>query len=223
MEDSFIATIREYLEFVKLQVGMYTDACSGFSKNKSIVERQVARVLKASGIKTDDAGQKIIVSTSFEDPSQPDIIHHRILRASDYLSNNSEGGINEQQHVRAIIIFLYTYWEDETRFRLAKSKNVDKNSILSDVMGDMRIIRHVILHDKGILKNEDKGKLKKLDFFNADVPIFISNEIMHEIFALIKQDISKLMLEHTGQTNGPVRPEDIKGIAIQQINHKDQS
>lgn len=217
MEDSFTTTIREYIDFVNLQVGMYTDACSGFSKNKSIVERQVARVLKASGIKTDDTGQKIIVSTSFEDPSQPDIIHHRILRASDYLSNNSEGGTNEQQHVRAIIIFLYTYWDDETRLRLAKSKNVDKNSILSDVMGDIRIIRNTILHDKGILKNEDKKKLKKLDFFPADAPIFVSNEIMHKIFVLIKQDICKLMLEHTGQTNSPVKPEDIKDIAIQQI------
>jgi len=36
MEDSLLAPFDT--DFINLQVGMYTDTCSGFSKNKNIVE-----------------------------------------------------------------------------------------------------------------------------------------------------------------------------------------
>ncbi len=34
---------RAFIDFVNVQVGAYMDACSGFAKNKSVVERQVHR------------------------------------------------------------------------------------------------------------------------------------------------------------------------------------
>lgn len=215
-EDIFTVTLREYVDFVNQQVGMYTDACSGFAGNKTIVERQVMRISRAVGSKIDNNGNRIVMRASLEDPSQPDVIHQRIIRAVDYIAENSEGGSHEQQHARSIIIFLYTYWEDEIRPRLAKAKGVKTNQITSDIMGDLRIIRHAILHTKAILQAKGHRKLKKLaDLFFADTPLLVSHEKMHKIFILIKQDVGRLILEHIGQENGPIQPEDIRDVAIQ--------
>ncbi len=215
-EDAFIIILREYIDFVNQQVGMYTDACSGFAGNKTIVERQVMRISRAMGSKIDNNGNRIVMRPSLEDPSQPDVIHQRIIRAVDYIAENSEGGSHEQQHARAIIIFLYTYWENEIRPRLAKAKGVKTNQIMSDIMGDLKIIRHTILHTKAILEMQEHRKLKELaDLFSVDVPLLVSHGKMHKIFILIKQDAVRLMLEHIGQENGPIHPEDIRDVAIQ--------
>jgi len=214
-EDTFIVTLREYIDFVNQQVGMYTDACSGFAGNKTIVERQVMRISRAVGSKIDNNGNRIIMRASLEDSSQPDVIHQRIIRAADYIAENSEGGSHEQQHARSIIVFLYTYWEDEIRPRLAKAKGIKTNQIISDIMGDLRILRHTILHTKAILQVQKHRKLKKLaDLFSTEVPLLVSHEKMHKIFILIKQDASRFMLEHIGQENGPIHPEDIRDVAI---------
>jgi hypothetical protein len=62
-----------------------------------------------------EQGLSVVVWASYEDPTKPDVIHNRIIRAKDYIAVNAEGGSNEQQHTKVIIIFLYTVWEDEIR------------------------------------------------------------------------------------------------------------
>ncbi len=99
---------------------------------------------------------------SYEDPTKPDAIHNRIIRASYYIEANSEGGPNSQQLSQAVLIFLFTYWEDEIRPRLASAKNAKLQDIRSEIMGDLRILRNVILHAKGILRQDKQRGLKKL-------------------------------------------------------------
>jgi hypothetical protein len=136
----------------------------------------------------------VVVYASYEDPTQPDVIHNRIIRASDYIAGNSEGGSNEQQHARAVLVFLFTYSEDEIRPRLAASKRVELQEIRSDVMGDLRILRNVILHAKGIMHLDKHRDLKKLGhLFVLDQPVHISYESMHQIFVLVKQDCARML------------------------------
>ena len=139
-EDDYVLTIREFIDFVNDQVGMYTAACASFSKNKRIIERQVARVSRATGIRQSEDGPPVIMRTSIEDPSKPDVIHNRIVRAVDYIAENSEGGSHEQQNARAIVVFLFAFWEDEIRPRLARAENIEVNDVSSDVLGDIRVL-----------------------------------------------------------------------------------
>lgn len=212
--DPFLETAQEFIDFVNRQVGMYTDALSGFEKNKIEVERQVMRI-RRNYPAVDENGNKVTMSVSFEDPSKPDVIQFRILRASDFISENSPGGAHEQQHGMASLIFIYTYWEDETRQRLADIKGIEKNEIRSEGMNDFRHLRHAILHEKGLLTKEKHSKLTKLaGIFQPDAPLRMPQEVMHKIFVLAKQEIGKLIIAHMGQENGPVKPEDLKDIAI---------
>jgi hypothetical protein len=143
------------------------------------------------------------------------VIHNRIVRAEDYLAANALNGSNEQQHARAIVVFLFTYWEDEIRPRLAAAKAVPLSEIRGDAMGDLRIPRNVILHARGILRSDKHTELKKLSrLFAVDQPLNLSYETMHAIFVAVKQECGKLLFDWLGVTDAPVTPEEID-LAIQ--------
>lgn len=216
MSDPFVDAVREYIDFVNEQVGMYMDALAGFAGHHARVERQVQRIMRAQKTTRNEKGEPVTVWASYEDPSQPDVIHNRIIRASDYLARNRPGGANEEQHARAILIFLFTYWEDEIRPRLAAASGVPHNGIRSDIMGDLREVRHAILHAKGVLRQDKHAKLKVLkEMLAADQPISLPQERMQQIFVLLKQDCARLLYGRLGVKDAPVQPHELRGIAIQ--------
>ena len=159
MSEHYDDVVREYIDFVNKQVGTYMDALAGFAGHYTRVQRQVHRISRPVG-KRQQNGETIIVHASYEDPSKPDIIHNRIVRADTYIEANSPCGSNEQRHARAIVVFLFTYWEDEIRPRLATAKGVSVNDIESDIMGDLRILRHAILHAKSSIRPDEHRRLK---------------------------------------------------------------
>ncbi|MCZ6624519.1 MAG: hypothetical protein O7B35_09875 [Deltaproteobacteria bacterium] len=216
MSESFDDVVREYISFVNEQVGTYMDALAGFAGHHTRVERQIHRVSRPSKAGNNEKNESVVVWASYEDPTKPDIIHNRIIRAVDYVEANSPGGSNEQKHARAIVVFLFTYWEDEIRPRLARAKGIELKEIRSDIMGDMRVLRNVILHSKSILGPERHKELKKLGgMFAIDQPLRLSYEDMHQIFVLIKQDCGRLMFEWLGVQDSPIAPDEIRDISIQ--------
>lgn len=221
MKEAFDDVIREYIDIVNQQVGVYMDALAGFAGHHTRVERQVHRVNRAMNSRIDNTGQHIVVWASYEDSMQPDVIHNRIIRASDYIAANSKGGSNAQQHSQAVLVFLFTYWEDEIRPRLANSKDVALQKIRSDIMGDLRILRNVILHTKGIIRSDKHKGLKILgNMFVIDQSVYISYENMHQIFVLIKQDCARMLFEWLNLKDTSIRPEDIVDVAIQKPRMK---
>jgi hypothetical protein len=216
VNEAFDDVIREYIDFVNQQVGAYMDALAGFAGHYARVERQVHRANRPVKSNIDSAGQQVVVWASYEDPTKPDVVHNRIVRADDYLAANAKGGSNEQQHAKAILVFLFTYWEDEIRPRLAIAGNAEVQDVRSDVMGDLRILRNVILHAKGIMRPDKHRDLKRLgNIFAVDHPIHLSYETMHKIFVLVKQDCGRLMLEWLGVKDAPIQMEEVVDFAIQ--------
>ena len=223
MNEAFDDVIREYIDFVNQQVGVYMDALAGFAGHYARVERQVHRANRPVKSGIDSAGQRVVVWASYEDPTKPDVVHNRVVRAADYLAANAKGGSNEQQHAKAILVFLFTYWEDEIRPRLATAKGVAVQDIRSDVMGDLRILRNVILHAKSIMRSDKHGDLKKLgELFAVDQPIHLSYESTHKLFVLVKQDCGRLLVEWLGVKDAPI-PEEIVDIAIQKVRRATQA
>jgi hypothetical protein len=215
--------VRQFISSVNEQVGMYMDALAGFAGHHTRVERQIQRVSLPSQARTNEKGESVVSWTSYEDPTKPDVIHNRIIRAIDYVAANAPGGSNEQQLAKAIVVFLFTYWEDEIHPQLAKAKGAEVKEVRSDIMGDMRILRHAILHAKSVISHTEHRRLKKMgSMFTAGKPIHISYEDMHKIFILIKQDCGRLMLEWLGVKDGPISPEEIRDIAVQKKRIIDQ-
>lgn len=196
------------------------DALAGFSGHHSRVERQVHRVQRKVAQRNEN-GETVMVWASYEDPSRPDVIHNRIVRAQDYLAANRPGGSNEQQHARAVVVFLFTYWEDEIRPRLGKAKGVAPNEISSNIMGDLRIMRHAILHAKAILRAEEHRRLRVVgDMFPQEEEIRLEYEDMHRLFVLIKRDCARLIYEWLGVLNLVEASEGLVDMAIQNAPRK---
>jgi hypothetical protein len=218
MAEKFDDVISEYIDFVNRQVGVYMDAMAGFAHNKVKIERQVHRVSRAIGARLNEWGQPVVVWSSYEDPSQPDIIHNRIVRADEYLAANSPGGSNEQQHVRAVLIFLVTYWECSIRPRLANAKGVARNDIKSGAMGDLTIVRNAILHANGVIRISEHKRINLLSrIFPPEKVVFVSYDDMHRVFYTIKQDVARLMFDWLGIQDAPFDPSELRGIAIQRV------
>lgn len=215
MTERYDEVIREYIDFVNEQSGMYMDALAGFAGHYTKVGRQVHRVSRPVSKRIEN-GKPVVVYASYEDPTKSDVVLNRIVRADDYLAANSPGGSNEQRHARAIVVFLFTFWEDEIRPRLATSSQTSPNEVRSEIMGDLRILRHAILHAKSCIKLSEHRRLKVLgDMFPPDEIIFIGYEDMHRLFVLIKQDCARLMYAWLGIQNAPAPAEQLVDFAIQ--------
>jgi len=212
----YSAIARSFIDFVNVQVGAYMDACSGFAKNKSVVERQIHRDVRPDGIQRSPKGAPRVMMTAVEDPTQPDVLMHRIVLVSEYIGANSVGGSNEQHHARAAITFLYAYWDEEVRPALAKALEVPTQEIVSDIFGDLRLIRHAILHNKGILTNSAFQKLKIIsEHFGPNDLVSLPNSTMHRIFALIKQEMAQRIICDSGLQSADTV--DVIDIALQRI------
>lgn len=216
LNDDYLETLREFIDFINRQVGVYMDAIAGFAGNKARMELQTARVLRRFNKGKDIDGANIVVSTSLEDPNSPDVILNRISSAKDYIVENTEGGYNEQQQTRAIIVFLFSYWDEEIRPRLARAKSLaSPNEIRVDAMGDLRLLRHAIIHNKGNLTTALHERMKVMkELFNPNADIQISHDVMHQIFVRSKKGIGNLILDHVGKRPGAPAVADIKEVAI---------
>lgn len=216
-KEQFDEVVREYIDFVNEQVGAYMSALAGFAGHHARVSRQIHRANRPVSMRPpDETGMATVVWASYEDPSKPDIIHNQIIRCDEYLEANRPGGKNEQQHSRSILIFLFTYWEGEIRPRLARAKGVELNEIQSDIMGDLRALRNVILHSKSVLRPDKHASLRLLgDMFQVDKELNFTYERMHQIFVLIKQECARSLFAWLGVEDGPVKPEELTDVAIQ--------
>lgn len=215
MSINYDGIVREYIDFVNEQVGTYMDALAGFSGHYTRIQRQIHRISKPVGMRKKYGGT-VVVYASYEDPSKPDIIHNRIVRADKYIEANAPGGSHEQHLARSIVVFLFTYWEDDIRPRLASAKGVSVNEIVSDIMGDLRILRHAILHAKSAIRPDEHKRLKVVGaMFPVNSPIHISYEDMHRIFVLIKQACAQLVLASLGGEEVAALSEQIVDVGIQ--------
>src|SRR5262249_8891352 len=123
----------------------------------------------------------------------------------------------EQQNARAIIVFIFAYWDEEIRPRLARHRGLSSvNQIEVDALGDLRLLRRAIIHNRGILSAEGHHKLKVMKaMFSPDDEIIVSHDHMHKMFVYVKQGIAKLIIDHTGPRPGTPEPSEIKDVAVQ--------
>ncbi len=203
--------IREYILFIDKQTAVYTDALAGFKGHHVRITKQADRERRPTGATFNEKGEKIMVWSVVEDPTKPDVIINTVRRAKNFLAVNAKDGENAQQHSRAILVFIYSYWEHEIRPRLERVRGEE---IFSDLMGDLRFVRNSILHSKGIMRFETNSQNFKMlsDMFPVGQPIHIPFENMYRLFKLIKQDCARIL--------GVSNPETLKDFVVQRVSPK---
>lgn len=90
------------------------------------------------------------------------------------------------------------------------------SEIQSDIFGDIRLIRHAILHGKGILAENAHKRLKLLqEYFQPDSIVALPNTTMHRVFYLVKKDTAQRILTDSGLASADT--EDVISVALQNI------
>jgi len=207
--------LRAFIDFVNRQVGVYCDCLASFDGNKVRIERQIPRVQRPAGRRIEN-GRPVVVYVSVEDLASPDVIHHRLIRADEFISANSEAGFNEQQLCWSIIVFMFAYWDEEIRPAIAKVRGVKPNDVMLDELGDLRILRKSIIHDGGTISAAEYSKLKIMtSLCRPNEKIVLTHDQMHQVFVFVKQAIGRLVLQYTGHLTGAPDANEIVGVAIQ--------
>jgi len=209
------AAIQDFINFLRAQKGAYTDACAGYRRNEISIKRQAPRVLKQVGRKIGHKGIPSVIHSSVEDPSAPDVIVQTTRLTREYLEENGRSGSNEQQICRAIIVFIFTYWDDVTRHGCAQALGVEKNDVGLPIAGDLRLLRHAILHDRQILSASAHKRLEVIGkHFDAGSEIVFTHAKMHEIFRLLDKHVAEFALEKLEIPPPPGGWADVRTIAI---------
>lgn len=209
--------LRELIDFLNRQVGVYCDCLSSFEGNKIRVERQVARINFPTGHVV-SSGVTTIISSSVEDPTRPDIIIHRLIKSDEFLNQNSERGFNERQICWAIVLFTFAFWDEDARPKIATIRGVKPNDVQVDAFGDLRLLRNCIAHNRGFLSASDHNSMKTMGQFCEPARVFSpSHDQMHKIFIALKNAIGAQILLHVGHLPGAPDAATIVGVAIQNI------
>lgn len=86
---------------------------------------------------------------------------HSRLKITHVKEAAKKDGIYSDTLAKSFITYIYAEWEEYYRHKIALSIGTKKNNIESDLMGDLRLIRNCIVHNKSIITNEHL-RLKEL-------------------------------------------------------------
>ena len=125
-------------------------------------------------------------------PNLPSSIHLYRCTQGEYKERNSEKGVNSLFVGNMCVIAIYQYWEDYFRQKIANFLNrTNKNDLVSDIMGDLKLLRRSIIHHRSIaLKEVENCKL--LRWFKKGDDIFIDKDMMQYIVFQIKSYLQAL-------------------------------
>lgn len=80
---------------------------------------------------------------------------HARMDASDFIEKSARNGYFSNELVKSLLCMIYSLWDETYRHKIAAAANIDAGDIVAPLMGDLRKIRHCIIHNKSEIS--DKG------------------------------------------------------------------
>ncbi len=84
------------------------------------------------------------------------------INQGEFLEGLNKGGAFEQQHAKALVVFVYQLWEENYRRKLSQRLSVGLNQVRCILMGDIRHIRNLITHEKATIPQGFSARLELL-------------------------------------------------------------
>lgn len=133
-------------------------------------ETQALAVMMTYGIKGND-GKEIVLHES---------------SVAETLGRIGRGGANHAFLANMCAVSIYEFWEGRGRAQLAEAFFGKQDVITSDLFGELRVIRHCILHCRGIADGR-VAKCKSLNWFKEGECIAFSGPRLHKIVNHIRR------------------------------------
>ncbi len=105
---------------------------------------------------------------------------HGSINIGELLDASQPDGTFLDTIAKSFISTIYSSWDEYYRNSIADEAGVEQKKVISNLMGDLRHIRHCIVHKKSILSNEPE-KLKEISWKLVAGPLCISDEMLQEL------------------------------------------
>jgi len=190
-----MSEVEEFEAVVDHIYGVYLDATIGFQKAREWHIRGQHELLNTLMKSHPElANIKYLDSQNFVygkgKPSDTDSVVLHKCTQKEFKDRNDEGGTNFKFIGNMALVSLYQYWENYYREKIAEQLELDKNDLKAPIMGDIRLIRHSVIHHSGIAL-KDIEKCEVLTWYKEGDSIFIDKGKFEEIILHVKKLINE--------------------------------
>ena len=190
LQDSLLT----YARVVDELYGHYLDSTTGFAANERIVADSQRRPL--AGLQPDVNRDDLSFHYGNGDPNDPKSrVLHRTTQGA-YKARNAKGGANHIRAGQLLLVLLYEYWESVHRSNIAMAFGIDRDALKVPFVGDLRLLRHDVIHHRGIVRPETAKRLKVISGFPPDAAITLSGEQVEDLIVGLKAVLDDLAIKH---------------------------
>ncbi len=170
-QEKISEVITSYQRILDNLLGTYLDSIAGYSLNIQRLTSSQARLdLKAKHRGT------LSYTYGIGPPEENFPIH--VTDQSEMITRNSPHGRNARLIGNMLVVLVYEYWE-YYREIIASLMKIPTNDLRYDIFGDLRHLRHSIIHNRGIVTNNLANKSKELTWFKRGEQIHLGrNQIL---------------------------------------------
>lgn len=108
------------------------------------------------------------------------------ISVGKYLESSRSDSTFSNEIAKAFVCTIYSLWDETYRNLIAKDAKVDQKNVSADLMGDLRHIRHCIIHSKSVITKE-KEKIKVLKWDVQPGELMITQKMFAELISQINE------------------------------------
>lgn len=146
-------------------------ACEGLSQN--------AKRLKGRPVKKDE--RFWLASNCPDNPK-----YHASMNMQDCLDKSAENGHFSNELAKSLLCTIYSAWDEYYRHKIAVAAEAEPSDIRVPLMGDLRKIRHCILHKKSQITDEHLG-FEKLKWILTPGVLFVTTEMFRDFIDQVNE------------------------------------
>lgn len=178
-------------------MGYYLDSIAGFRAYLKETEQRQYIATHNPRLSIPEIDKQFIIHAD-GDPDDPNVFIYHVCSLKNLKDRLKDGGMNEILTKQFCLIMIYEYWEGFIRQKLEKTLKV-KDAIKADIFGDIRHIRHDIIHNRGYATKEHCEKTKILTWFKEGDLIDINKDKFCIMIEKILEFRNEFMKNKTGQ------------------------
>ncbi len=201
--DAALAVLAEFNDRVDHAYGLYLDATVAMARWADFLREGQNKILegirdKPGSPKTVEELDKVPFSYATGDPNDPASLIQHESPQGELKARNGRGGTNEREMSRLLILTMYQFWEDHYRRIFAAKIGKEKNEIVSDYFGDIRLIRNAIVHHRNVA-TEEILKCKVLKLFRPGEEIYLNDAGVIRLIGDLRSALEEIGERYLGQ------------------------
>ncbi len=193
---------REFLSEVESLYGSFLDSYVAIRQFRMFYE---SKALPFMLVQQEEARRKgepePVILHGRGDPNQPESRFDHSSTISEFMERIRDGGADQVRLSQAYLVLIYQRWEDHYRGKIARSFGIPKNDVLFPFMGEIRHLRHSVVHNKGVALPE-VAKCQHIKFFKPGDQIFLDGDQFAEVVNHLRSAVGGAIRELTSEAAG---------------------